>query len=83
MGNQTALVNCPNCNALYQIVKIEAGPKAIDRWITCSACRGPLPAHEGKFVLKYFLLRKAIRSKKWQRQTRPVAPTLPAASRRN
>ena len=30
---------------------------------------------KGKFVLKYFLLRKAIRSKKWQRQTRPVAPT--------
>ena len=62
------LVNCPNCNALYQI-------KAIDRRVTCRACRGPLPAREGKFVLKYFLLRKAIRSKKWQRQTRPVAPT--------
>jgi hypothetical protein len=42
------LVNCPNCNALYQIVKIEAGPKAIDRRVTCRACGGPLPARERK-----------------------------------
>jgi hypothetical protein len=38
----------PDCNALYQIVKIEAGPKAIDRRVTCRACGGPLPAREGK-----------------------------------
>ena len=52
---------CPNCDALYQIVKVEADPKSADREITCIACGGPLPGREGKFVLKYFLLRKAGR----------------------
>jgi hypothetical protein len=31
------------------------------------ACGGPLPAREGQFVLKYFLLRKTGRRPKWQR----------------
>jgi hypothetical protein len=34
------------------------------RWVTCRACGGPLPAREGEFVLKYFLLRKAARRHK-------------------
>jgi len=47
-------------NAVYQLVKTEAKPEAIrDRWVTCRYCRGPLPAREGKFVLKYLLLRNA------------------------
>jgi hypothetical protein len=49
--------NCPHCNALYQAVKTEAGPEIIDRWVTCRACHGPLPAREGKFKIKYFPLR--------------------------
>jgi hypothetical protein len=53
---------CPNCNALYQLVKGEAGPETIDRALACRSCRGPLPGREGNFVLKYFLLRKAVRS---------------------
>ena len=52
---------CPNCDALYHLVKIEAEPDTIDRWVTCRVCSGPLPAHEGGFALKYFLLRKAGR----------------------
>ena len=55
---------CPNCNALYQVVKVEAGPKTDDREITCQACGGPLAGREGKFVLKYFFLREAIRRKR-------------------
>jgi transcription elongation factor Elf1 len=54
---------CPNCNALYQVVKVEAGPETNDRAITCRVCGGPLAGREGKSVLKYFLLRKAIRRK--------------------
>jgi hypothetical protein len=50
---------CPNCNALYQLVKGEAGPETVDRALTCRSCGGPLPSREGEFVLKYFLLRKA------------------------
>ena len=49
---------CPNCEALYHIVKVEAGPQSADREITCRACGGPLPGREAKFVMKYFLLRK-------------------------
>jgi hypothetical protein len=59
--------NCPNCNALYQIVKVEAGPETVDRQVTCRACGGPLPGREGKFVIKYFLLRNAGRIQKWKR----------------
>jgi predicted Zn finger-like uncharacterized protein len=51
---------CPNCKALYEVVKVEGGPETDKREIRCSACGGPLAGREGKFVLKYFLLRKAI-----------------------
>ena len=54
--------NCPHCNALYQIVRTETGPETTtEREVTCRACAGPLPAREGNFILKYFLLRKAPR----------------------
>ena len=59
--------NCPHCNALYQVVKVEAGPETIDREITCRSCGGPLTGRDGKFVIKYFLLRKAGRVQKWKR----------------
>jgi hypothetical protein len=52
---------CPNCQALYQIVKVEAGPETDNREIVCCACGGPLTGREGNLVLKYFLLRKATR----------------------
>jgi hypothetical protein len=58
---------CPNCNALYQLVKVEADPRTTDREITCRSCGGPLPGREGKFILTYFLLRKAGRTQKWKR----------------
>jgi transcription elongation factor Elf1 len=53
---------CPNCHAL-KIVKVEAGPETENREITCRVCGGPLSGREGNYVLKYFLLRKAIRRK--------------------
>jgi hypothetical protein len=55
---------CPNCQALYQIVKVEAGPETDNREIVCRACGGPLIGREGNLVLKYFLLRKATRSRR-------------------
>jgi hypothetical protein len=51
--------NRPNCNALYQIVKVEAGPETVDREVICRVCAAPFPGREDGFVLKYFLLRKA------------------------
>ena len=52
---------CPNCDALYQVVKVEAGPETIDGEVACRSCGAPFAGMEGKFVLKYFLLRKAGR----------------------
>jgi hypothetical protein len=66
MGSRPSLFNtftCPNCQALYQIVKVEAGPETDLREIVCRACGGPLVGRDGKFVLKYFLLRKAARGR--------------------
>jgi transcription elongation factor Elf1 len=65
-GRRTAFnsFTCPNCQALYQIVKVEAGPETDSREIVCRVCGGPLAAREGKFILKYFLLRKGLRSRR-------------------
>jgi hypothetical protein len=58
---------CPNCDALYHLVKVVAGPQAhLDYKITCTVCAGALPACEGQLIFKYFLLRKATRRKKKQ-----------------
>jgi hypothetical protein len=55
---------CPNRGAFYQVVKAEAGPETDNREINCRACGDPLAGREGKFVLKYFLLRKAARPRR-------------------
>jgi hypothetical protein len=59
----TRFFNCPHCNALYQIVKAAAGPESADYKLACRVCGGSLPGREGKFVVKYFMLRKAGRRK--------------------
>jgi len=46
---------------MYQVITEEAGPETVYSEITCNACGGPLPNREGKYVLKYFLLRKGAR----------------------
>ena len=60
-GTTTAQFNCTNCNALYHLIQVEAGPETVDRNLNCQACGAPLPARDGQFVLKYFLLRKPSR----------------------
>jgi predicted Zn finger-like uncharacterized protein len=57
-GRPRASFTCPNCQALYEVVKVEAGPETTLREVTCLSCKGPFPAREGKFVLKYFMLRE-------------------------
>ena len=68
----TGTVNCSHCNALYQVIRAEAGPETTERDVACRVCGGPLPAREGQLVLKYFLLRKAIGNQKWRRQSVPT-----------
>ena len=46
---------CPNCQALYHVVKGEAGPETVDKNVACRACGAPFPGREEGFVLKYFL----------------------------
>jgi predicted Zn finger-like uncharacterized protein len=53
---QSPPFKCPNCEALYQVERIEA---ANDREIRCRDCGGPLRAREGQYALKYFLLRRS------------------------
>jgi hypothetical protein len=52
---------CAVCDAMYQVSKTEGEDEATDPEITCLVCGAPFPAREGKFVLKYFMLRKAAR----------------------
>ena len=72
VGAATVHFKCPHCDALYQVVKAEAGPEtSIDGEIPCRICGGPLAARDGEFVLKYFLLRKAGRQQAWGKGVRP------------
>ena len=54
---------CPNCQALYQVVKVEAGRETAFHNVTCLACGAPLSGRDGEFVVKYFLLRHGARRK--------------------
>jgi len=69
----TASYFCQNCKALYQIVKVEAGPQTADREVTCRGCGAPFPTREATFALKYFMLRKATRVQRWKRPRRTNA----------
>lgn len=53
---QESRFQCTNCDAQYQVVRVEAAPVTVDREITCLSCGAPLQGREGRFVLKYFLL---------------------------
>ena len=51
---QSLPFKCPNCEALYQIVRVEVA-LVNDRKITCLDCGGTLTGgRDGQFILKYF-----------------------------
>ncbi len=54
--SQVSWFNCPNCDALYMVVQVQAAPSTLYRYLTCRSCDGPLEAQKGRFILKYFLL---------------------------
>jgi predicted Zn finger-like uncharacterized protein len=62
----TSSFNCPNCKALYRVVKVQPGPETVDRELTCRSCGAPLPARDGGLILKYFMLRKAAHRQAWR-----------------
>ena len=45
-GTTTAQFNCVDCNVLYHVIKVEAGPETVDRELNCRACGAPLPARD-------------------------------------
>jgi hypothetical protein len=62
---------CAHCQALYHVVKVEAGPETTEAEVTCRACGAPLPGREGTFVLKYFYAApRSARSAPWTGQDR-------------
>jgi DNA-directed RNA polymerase subunit RPC12/RpoP len=60
-GTTTAQFKCARCNALYHLVKVEAGPETVDRELACRVCGALLPARGGSYVLEYLLFRKPAR----------------------
>ena len=66
IANATSSFNCPNCKALYRVVKVLPGPETVDRELTCRSCGAPLPARDSGLVLKYFMLRKAAHRQAWR-----------------
>jgi len=49
---------CPNCEATYNLIRVEAPPK-YDRQLACLSCGAPLRNRDGKFALKYFQIEGA------------------------
>jgi len=47
--------NCPQCSAVYRVVRVEI-PRAADEEVACVNCGSALPPREDKFALKYFLV---------------------------
>ena len=70
---------CPNCKALYHIVKVEAGPETVFQEVPCRVCAEQFVGREGNCVLKYFLLREAARVQKWRRRIEKPQPLLAGA----
>jgi hypothetical protein len=48
-----ATFRCPNCDAAYKPVRVEA-PPSHNTQLLCLSCGGPLRNSEGKYALKYF-----------------------------
>jgi DNA-directed RNA polymerase subunit RPC12/RpoP len=63
-ATQSVRFNCPNCDAQYKLIRIEADSVTADRQIECLTCGTPLQGREGRYVLKYFLLDASHRASK-------------------
>ena len=56
MTDDVSQFNCPNCDALYGLVRIETSSVSSDRELVCLTCGTPLQSRDGRFILKYFLV---------------------------
>ena len=51
-----------HCGAQYTLVRVEAESATADGQIACRSCGGPLDGHDGRFILKYFLVDRPTRA---------------------
>ena len=63
--NKPSSFNCPNCNALYEVVKLQAGPETNDREITSGIAAIHSSAAKGAWSLSIFCCENAGRVQKW------------------
>jgi predicted Zn finger-like uncharacterized protein len=75
---RTVLFKCPNCGAVYQVVKAEAGPETSDGPVACRICGAPLAGRDGPFVPQIFSFADPWAAP--QRLTPRHEPRLPDAS---
>jgi len=54
--DQTQEFTCPQCQARYKIVRVNAGPQTVNRPVHCKVCRWPFVSSDGEDILKYFLI---------------------------
>jgi len=47
---------CPQCQARYKIVRVDAGPQPVNRPLYCKVCERPFVSRDGEDILKYFLI---------------------------
>jgi len=52
--------NCPHCNALYKVVRVEVAQTSPEREIACRRCGAPLQGREGAFIFKYFFVDRPL-----------------------
>jgi predicted RNA-binding Zn-ribbon protein involved in translation (DUF1610 family) len=60
MSEQDARFDCSQCGARYVIIRVEV-PSAGNEQVACVKCGANLPARDGRFALKYFLMESAPR----------------------
>jgi predicted Zn finger-like uncharacterized protein len=59
---QAMRFNCPNCDARYQLIRVESDSITANRQVECLTCGAPLQGREGRYALKYFLLDSSQRA---------------------
>jgi predicted Zn finger-like uncharacterized protein len=60
-NNRPPLFFCPNCKALYRVIKTEAGPETTDQDVICQECKAPFPAREGRYLFSNILCCERVR----------------------
>ncbi len=63
MAVPISFFTCPNCQALYQLVKAEGGPESGNDDVSCRSWGAPMPGRDGEFVLKYFTCESRARAR--------------------